>query len=437
MKQVFDKIKVNSKFVNSYFYFTKDFIFFYFSCKKLKNNQKIIFEYLSDIKADFISKYKEALIDNFSRAYKLIQAIEKSTEMGVEIEKENSVNMHLVEHLVDYIKKISQSFTDLYTQFAFTEDDFDFFSKNDPLISELGEIFFNEINNNYFSPIYNSINNLFTLLESDEAKINEKEMVYIQLVYFYNYILYKMSDVFNIFINSNIAYLIKIDLVKNIRKKIVENNTKLLKLFKASFSTKIFLLNLTEKDYCTNMIKDLINKTKLYFGEMNHINSPFFEINLTEFALYCYFLCCISLLMSQNIFDGEYIDEIMSSLIGNISKELIRFNRSDVMLKIHEYFKLLICIENEERLNEYKQIIGKSKIKKFLFDIKKVYFHPQKISKFLMQEKINHENFLHILIIMLMNKIRCNSEQEIDLYFGQKDSMIKCMNKIEKELLNA
>ena len=436
MKQVFDKIKVNSKFVNSYFYFTKDFIFFYFSCKKLKNNQKIIFEYLSDIKADFISKYKEALIDNFSRAYKLIQAIEKSTEMGVEIEKENSVNMHLVEHLVDYIKKISQSFTDLYTQFAFTEDDFDFFSKNDPLISELGEIFFNEINNNYFSPIYNSINNLFTLLESDEAKINEKEMVYIQLVYFYNYILYKMSDVFNIFINSNIAYLIKIDLVKNIRKKIVENNTKLLKLFKASFSTKIFLLNLTEKDYCTNMIKDLINKSKLYFGEMNHINSPFFEINLTEFALYCYFLCCISLLMSQNIFDGEYIDEIMSSLIGNISKELIRFNRSDVMLKIHEYFKLLICIENEERLNEYKQIIGKSKIKKFLFDIKKVYFHPQKISKFLMQEKINHENFLHILIIMLMNKIRCNLEQEIDLYFGQKDSMIKCMNKIGKELLN-
>ena len=436
MKQVFDKIKVNSKFVNSYFYFTKDFIFFYFSCKKLKNNQKIIFEYLSDIKADFISKYKEALIDNFNRAYKLIQAIEKSTEMGVEIEKENSVNMHLVEHLVDYIKKISQSFTDLYTQFAFTEDDFDFFSKNDPLISELGEIFFNEINNNYFSQIYNSINNLFTLLESDEAKINEKEMVYIQLVYFYNYILYKMSDVFNIFINSNIAYLIKIDLVKNIRKKIVENNTKLLKLFKASFSTKIFLLNLTEKDYCTNMIKDLINKSKLYFGEMNHINSPFFEINLTEFALYCYFLCCISLLMSQNIFDGEYIDEIMSSLIGNISKELIRFNRSDVMLKIHEYFKLLICIENEERLNEYKQIIGKSKIKKFLFDIKKVYFHPQKISKFLMQEKINHENFLHILIIMLMNKIRCNSEQEIDFYFGQKDTMIKCMNKIGKELLN-
>jgi hypothetical protein len=436
MKQVFEKIKVNSKFVNSYYYFTKDFIFFYFSCKKLKNNQKIIFEYLSDIKTNFISKYKEALIDNFSRAYKLIEAIEKSTEMGAEIEKENSVNIHLVEHLVDYIKKISQSFTDLYTQFAFTEDDFYFFSNKDNLITEMREIFYNEINNNYFLPIYNSIDKIFKLIESDETKINEKEMIYIQLVYFYNYILYKMSDVFSIFINSNISYLIKADLVKNIKKKIFENNTKLLKLFKTSFSTKIFLLNLNEKDYCTNMINDLINKSKLYFGEMNHINSLFFEINLIEFCLYCYFLCCISLLMSQNTFDGEYIDEILSNLITNISKELIRINRSDVVIKIHEFIKLLSCIENEEKLDEYKQIIGKSTIKKFLFSIKKIYFKPQRISKFLMQEKINHENFLHILIIMLMNKIKINSEQEIDFYFGQKEFMIKCMNKIEKELLN-
>ena len=436
MKQVFEKIKVNSKFVNSYFYFTKDFIFFYFSCKKLKNNQKIIFDYLSNIKEDFISKYKEALIDNFSRAYKLIEAIEKSTEMGVEIEKENSVNIHLVEHLVDYIKKISQSFTDLYTQFAFTEDDYYFFSNKDPLITEMREIFYNEINNNYFIPIYNSIDKLFKLIESDETKINEREMIYIQLVYFYNYILYKMSDVFNIFINSNISYLIKVDLVKNIRKKIIENNTELLKLFKSSFSTKIFLLNLTEKEYCTNMIKDLINKSKLYFGEMNHINSLFFEINLIECCLYCYFMCAISLLMSQNTFDGEYIDEILSSLINNISKELIRINHSDVIIKIHEFIKLLSCIENEERLDEYKQIIGKSKIKNFLFNIKKIYFKPQKISKFLMQEKINHENFLHILCIMPMDKIKCNSQKEIDFYFGQKDFMIKNMNKIEKELLN-
>ena len=436
MKQVFEKIKINSKFVNSNYYFTKDFIFFYFSCKKLKNNKKKLFEYLTDIKTDFIQKYKEALIDNFSRAYKLIQAIEKSTEMGVEIEKENNVNIHLVEHLVDYIKKISQSFTDLYTQFAFTEDDFLFYSNEDALIIEMRDIFYNEINNYYFIPIYNNIENIFKLIESDETKINEKEMIYIQLVYFYNYILYKFSDVFNIFINSNISYLIKSDLVISIRKKIRENNTKLLKLFKESFSTKIFLLNLNEKNYCINMIKDLINKSKLYFGEMNHINSWFFEINLNEFCLYCYFICCISILMSQNVYDGEYIDEILSNLISNISKELIRINHSDVIIKIHEFIKLLSCIENEERLEEYKQIIGKSKIKKFLFNIKKIYLKPQKISKFLMQEKITHDNFLHILSVMLMNKIKCNSEQEIDFYFGQKDYIVKVMNKIDNEILN-
>ena len=140
--------------------------------------------------------------------------------------------------------------------------------------------------------------------------------------------------------------------------------------------------------------------------------------------------------MSQNTFDGEFIDKILSNLINNISKELIRINHSDVIIKIHEYIKLLCCIENEERLDEYKQIIGKSKIKKFLFYLKKIYFTPQKISKFLIQEKINHENFLHLLCIMFMNKIKCNSENEIDFYLGQKDFMIKNMDKIDKELLN-
>ena len=86
-------------------------------------------------------------------------------------------------------------------------------------------------------------------------------------------------------------------------------------------------------------------------------------------------------------------------------------------------------------MDEYKQIIGKSRIKKFLFNIKKVYFQPQKVSKFLIQEKINHDNFLHILCNKLMDNIKCNFQKEIDFYFGQRDSIIKNMNKIEKDLL--
>ena len=59
--------------------------------------------------------------------------------------------------------------------------------------------------------------------------------------------------------------------------------------------------------------------------------------------------------MSQNIFDGEYIDEIMSALIINISKELIRFNRSDVILKIHEY---LIHKLNKKYVFQYQKILN-------------------------------------------------------------------------------
>jgi hypothetical protein len=105
MKQVFEKIKVNSKYVNSYFYFTKDYLFFYFSCKKLKNNQNLISDSLSNIKNEFLLKFKEALIDNFSRAFKLVETINNSAQMGIEFEKESGVNFHIVEHLVDYIKK--------------------------------------------------------------------------------------------------------------------------------------------------------------------------------------------------------------------------------------------------------------------------------------------------------------------------------------------
>ena len=41
-KQIFTKIQNNNKFQNSYNYFTKDFLFFFFFLKKLKNDKKIL-----------------------------------------------------------------------------------------------------------------------------------------------------------------------------------------------------------------------------------------------------------------------------------------------------------------------------------------------------------------------------------------------------------
>ena len=437
MKQVFEKIKVNSKFVNSYIYFTKDFIYFYFSCKKLKNNQKIIFESLSDVKNEFLLKFKEALIDNFSRAFKLVETIQKSIQSdGGEFEKEKIVNINIVEYIADYIKKISQSFTDLYIEFAFTNEDPLFYSNQDSLINEMGNIFKDEINNHYLIPIYNIIDNLFNLLEKEEIKGNTKEKIYIQLIYFNNYILYKMNEVLNAFINSNISYLIKKSLIISNKERIININTKLFKLYKQNFSNKLIISNLSNKDYTINIIKEISKKTKLYFGDINHNNNLFYEQNLIENCLYCYFLCCINILLVKGTFGDAFIDTILDNLINNISKELIGVNHSDVIIKFNEFIKLLSGIESIEKLDEYKIIIGKSKVKKILFNIKKIIFNQENVIKFLENKKITQSEFINILVIMLMNSLRCNSEEEIDFYLGKKQIINKNINDIEKELFD-
>ena len=437
MKQVFEKIKVNSKFVNSYIYFTKDFIYFYFSCKKLKNNQKIIFESLSDVKNEFLLKFKEALIDNFSRAFKLVETIQKSIQSdGGEFEKEKIVNINIVEYIADYIKKISQSFTDLYIEFAFTNEDPLFYSNQDSLINEMGNIFKDEINNHYLIPIYNIIDNLFNLLEKEEIKGNTKEKIYIQLIYFNNYILYKMNEVLNAFMNSNISYLIKKSLIISNKERIININTKLFKLYKQNFSNKLIISNLSNKDYTINIIKEISKKTKLYFGDINHNNNLFYEQNLIENCLYCYFLCCVNILLVKGTFGDAFIDTILDNLINNISRELIGVNHSDVIIKFNEFIKLLSGIESIEKLDEYKIIIGKSKVKKILFNIKKIIFNQENVIKFLENKKITQSEFINILVIMLMNSLRCNSEEEIDFYLGKKQIINKNINDIEKELFD-
>ena len=409
--------------MNSYIYFTKDFIFFYFSCKRLKNNQKILFDSLYEIKNDFLTKFKEALIDNFSRAFKLIETIQKNEQ--TEFEKESIVNINIVEYLVDYIKKISQSFTDLYTEFAFTNDDPYFYSGQDLLINEIQNIFKNEINNNYFIPIYNIIENLFKSIENKEIKGNREEKSSIQLIYFNNYFLYKLFDVFNA------------SLLMDIHEKIKNNNTKLFKIYKENLSKIIVFQKLNKnKDYYIDMSKEIINKAYLFFGENNHLNNILYEQYLIENCLYSYFLCTISILFVQSTFDGEILDSILENLINKISSEIIRINHSDVIIEFHEFIKLLSCIESKEKLIEFEPIIGNSKIKKLLFNIKKISFNNEEILKFLDEKNIKEKEFLDSLVIRLMNLLKCNSEEEIDFYFDKKHLIFSNINYIENELLN-
>ena len=96
--------------------------------------------------------------------------------------------------------------------------------------------------------------------------------------------------------------------------------------------------------------------------------------------------------------------------------------------------KILSGIDSKEKLDEYKIILGKSKAKKILFNIKKILFNQQKVLKFLENKKITQSEFLKILVIMLMNSLRCNSEEEMDFYSGKKQIIIQYINDVENEL---
>ena len=61
---------------------------------------------MKEIKNEFISKYQKALKDDFSLVLKLVTTIEKSALIGIEFEKENIVNDEVIEHLIDYIKRL-------------------------------------------------------------------------------------------------------------------------------------------------------------------------------------------------------------------------------------------------------------------------------------------------------------------------------------------
>ena len=354
--------------------------------------------------------------------------------MNGEMEKD-TVNIHIIEHLIDYIKKINQSFTDIYPLFAFTNDDFNFYSVNDLIIKEMQDIFEVEINNKYFMTIYNNVENLINALKNQEIKNTLNEKLYIQQIYYNLYILYKMSDIFYTFINSNISYLIKKSLIDSIQNKIIYINTELFKIFSDSFpSKKMFLLNLDDKNYLNNMVKELTKKNNLYFGEINHNNYIFYELALTQYAIYSYCFSTISCLMVKDVFPGEFLDKILNDVIRNISRQLIKIDHSDLILKMHEFIKLLCQIESKEKLNEFKLMIGKSKIKKFLFYVKLKYFDEHWAVKFLASKKIEQGYFLHLLVLMLMKLLRCDSRKEIDFYFGNRDETNNIMIDIEEEL---
>lgn len=164
---------------------------------------------LIELKEIFLEKFKSSLNENFSRAFNLVKTVERNAELNASFEKENIVNVHIIEHLVDYIKKMSVSFTDLNDEFLPKGGNEDFIIK-DKLMMELQEIFFQQITDCYFIKIFSKLDHVLHTLVTETSG----ELLNVQKFFFFYYILYKMNDVFLSFINSSVSFLVSPNIYK-------------------------------------------------------------------------------------------------------------------------------------------------------------------------------------------------------------------------------
>ena len=64
---------------------------------------------LLELKNIYLDKFKNVIKENFNRAFNLVKNVEKNLETSGKFEKENIVNVQIIEHLVNYIVNMSKS----------------------------------------------------------------------------------------------------------------------------------------------------------------------------------------------------------------------------------------------------------------------------------------------------------------------------------------
>lgn len=236
--QIIDRLQTNSKLNNSLSYFTKDFLYFYFIVKSFSLNAELIDEdsddskmiNLLELKNLFMEKFRQVVTENFNRALSLVKNVEKNAESSG-FQKDNIVNINIIQHLINYIKQTSMSFVEL------TEDFESSLVQNDSLIKEIGSEFSKLLIENYLSKICEKIESvIYTINTINWEHLNsDTSILVIQKFYFFFFILYKKNDVFVSFLNSNISFLITAEIQIG-----VENNIEnYLNLFYLSFLNKI------------------------------------------------------------------------------------------------------------------------------------------------------------------------------------------------------
>ena len=384
-KQIFTKIQNNNKFQNSYNYFTKDFLFFYFNLKKLKNDKKILDENLFCLKNDFINKFQNSIKDNFIRALNLIKNIEKKNE--------NNINIHIITHLVEYIRKLSQSFIDCYE--IFYNENENFYDKNDFILNELNLIFSNEIIANYFFYVFENIQislNEFKNNENNNKNYNEN----IQKFYFNFYVLIKMKNVFISFLNSNINFLFNDGIIFTLEGKIKNFYCDFIKILEEKNDFNFIIENLNDFNNFIKYQKKLNFNLNLFLNYENYDKNKIFEKFIINISIYFYFISSVLLLF----YDKNKINfEIFDNLFNEIGKNLIIFfkiKENKFLLKFHNEIKN-ICNNNNN--NNNKIII------KLLINFKQKIINNE-YKNFINENKINIEIYIKYFVIILMKFFR-------------------------------
>ncbi|MCQ2816015.1 MAG: hypothetical protein MJ252_02005 [archaeon] len=410
-----EKMKKNPIHSNGYNYFIKDFIFIYFSLKKLAS---VCYKYkqsskfpstINDIKAEFIKKFKDSISENFSRAFTLVKNIERTADANGNFEKENIVNVHIIEHLVDYIKKMSQSFLDIYDEF-YNENDINFFSSEDILIKELRAAFQEEIIKNYFDSIFSKLEQvLMTLNEGSSSK----DMLLIQKFFYFYYIIYKLNDVFQSFQNSNVSYLVNDELIENLNEKLNSYMSSFYILFLNRTSIKILLMNRDQFHYYNEFIEDVLSKTKLFFRTENYNNNRAFEKPVMKFLIYLYCLCAVLLLSMNGQIDFEAFDNFLND-ITDLTQIFFRLNSNDIIIKLHEFVKMLSHMTSEEDINNcFGDQTQLSDCRRFLIKFKELCLNEETLIKKLSEVNISIDKFVKISALNLLEFMKIWFEYKI------------------------
>ena len=392
-KQIFTKIQNNNKFQNSYNYFTKDFLFFYFNLKKLKNNKKILDENLFCLKNDFINKFQNSIKDNFIRALNLIKNIEKKNE--------NNINIHIITHLVEYIKKLSQSFIDCYEIF-YDNNNNNFYDKNDFILNELNLIFSNEIIANYFFYVFENIQNSLIDFKNNNNNNNNEN---IQKFYFNFYVLIKMKNVFVSFLNSNINFLFNDGIIFTLEGKIKNFFCDFVKILEEKNNFNLVIENLNDFNYFINYQKKFNFNLNFFLNYENYDKNKIFEKIITNVSIYFYFISSVLLLFYNN--NNKIINfDIFDNLFNEIGKNLIIFfkiKENKFLVKFHKEIKNIcnLDLNNNNNNNENSNKI----IIKFLTNFKKKIINND-YKNFINENKINIEIYIKYFVIILMKYFR-------------------------------